>query len=145
MEVVNTLDIDGTQWEMQDSEARYKIANLENNNITQDLNDIKIKLNTGYTADSANVIFYYKVGKINFMTVELINVSGDNLGTISTLKLGKININPKKNTSFILHDYENSVILRCYLDVDGTIAIGESKGVIQGNNHCLGELIFAEA
>lgn len=29
MEVVNTLDIDGTQWEMQDAEARKKIAHLE--------------------------------------------------------------------------------------------------------------------
>ena len=29
MEVVNTLDIDGTQWEMQDVEARNEIANLK--------------------------------------------------------------------------------------------------------------------
>ena len=29
MEVVNTLDIDGTQWELQDAEARNKIAELE--------------------------------------------------------------------------------------------------------------------
>lgn len=29
MEVVNTLDIDGTQWEIRDEEARKKIANLE--------------------------------------------------------------------------------------------------------------------
>lgn len=29
MEVVNTLDIDGTQWEVQDVEARKKIAHLE--------------------------------------------------------------------------------------------------------------------
>ena len=29
MEVVNTLDIDGTQWEMQDVEARNEIATLK--------------------------------------------------------------------------------------------------------------------
>ena len=29
MEIVNTLDIDGTQWEMQDAEARNRIAELE--------------------------------------------------------------------------------------------------------------------
>lgn len=29
MEVVNTLDIDGTQWEIQDVEARNKIAKIE--------------------------------------------------------------------------------------------------------------------
>lgn len=29
MEIVNTLDIDGTQWEIQDAEARQNIANLK--------------------------------------------------------------------------------------------------------------------
>ena len=37
MEVVNTLDIDGTQWELQDVEARNRIAELEKKEI------IKIK------------------------------------------------------------------------------------------------------
>lgn len=31
MEVVNTLDIDGTQWEMQDSVARNDIATIKEN------------------------------------------------------------------------------------------------------------------
>ena len=31
MEVVNTLDIDGTQWEIQDAEARNKITTIEEN------------------------------------------------------------------------------------------------------------------
>ena len=48
MEVVNTLDIDGTQWEMQDQEARRKIAELENKpivKVTNKINNQNIKMN----------------------------------------------------------------------------------------------------
>ena len=145
MEVVNTLDIDGSQWEIQDVEARNKIATLENNNITQGLNDIKIDLNKGYTADNAALSNVYKVGKIYFVTIEIMNISGNYIGTTGSAYIGRINILPKKNTSFILNDYLNNAILRCFLREDGTISIGESTGVVQGNNACIGELIFAEA
>ena len=43
MEVVNTLDIDGTQWEIQDAEARNKIAELENTLQTKS-NEIKAEI-----------------------------------------------------------------------------------------------------
>ena len=48
MEVVNTLDIDGTQWEIQDAEARNKIANLEKKTtikITKKIDEADIKMN----------------------------------------------------------------------------------------------------
>ena len=47
MEVVHTLDIDGTQWEMQDVGARNRIAELETKKhikITQLINSNAIKL-----------------------------------------------------------------------------------------------------
>ena len=145
MEVVNTLDIDGTQWEMQDVEARNRIAELEKSLVTQSLEDINIKLNPGYTAVYADMMFHYKIGKIHFMKVELKNISGNNIGTNVTAHIGSINIFPKKETTFILYDYISNVVLRCQLNSDGTVYIGESKGVVQGSNICLGELIFAEA
>ena len=43
MEVVNTLDIDGTQWEIQDVVARNNILNLQNKNeeTTAKINNIE--------------------------------------------------------------------------------------------------------
>ena len=43
MEVVNTLDIDGTQWEIQDVVARNDILNLQNKNeeITVKINNVE--------------------------------------------------------------------------------------------------------
>lgn len=145
MEVVNTLNIDGTQWSIQDVEARTKIATIENNDIAQDLGDIKIKMEDACTSDMADILHHYKVGKIHFMDIELRNINGPNIGTNFTAIFGSINIYPKKETSFILFDTINVKTLRCYIDKDGKILIGESNGVAKGNNVCRGELIFAEA
>lgn len=142
---VSKIDIDGVQWDIKDQNARDRIAELEKNVITQDSENINIELKPDYTADTANMTFHYKVGKIHFMRVELRNISGGNIGTTQTTIIGNINILPKKETSFILLDYESSAILRCHLNINGEVGIGKSKGVIQGKNVCLGELIFAEA
>lgn len=142
---VKIVDIDGSQWNMKDQVTRDKIATLEESLIAQDAEDINIEMDVGFTATTANMKFHYKIGKIHFMRVELRNISGGNIGTTQTVRIGVINIFPKKETSFMLYDYENSAVLRCHLSSDGTISIGESKGVIQGKNVCLGELIFAEA
>ena len=48
MEVVNTLDIDGTQWEIRDGEARKKIATIEEKTtikITKKIDEATIKMN----------------------------------------------------------------------------------------------------
>lgn len=139
------VNIKGVQWDLKDEVARNKIIELENNLIAQDLGDIAINLKQGYTATERKITQHYKVGKIHFMNILLRDISGNYIGTESTAYIGSINIIPKKITSFLLNDYISNTILRCYIESDGGIAIGESKGVAQGNNVCLGELIFAEA
>lgn len=145
MEVVHTLDIDGTQWGLQDVEARNRIAVLEKNNIAQDLGNVSIDILQGYTAVDAYMFNHYKIGKIHFMSVVLTNIEGKNIGTTSTAQIAKTNLRPKNQTYFILSDYQNKATLRCQLNKDGTIDIGESVGVVQGSNQSLGQLIFAEA
>ena len=138
------VNIKGVQWDLKDEVARNRIKTLEENFIAQGLEDININLKPGYNASEAKMLQHYKVGKIHFMTILLRNISGKDIGTGVTANVGSINIMPKKETSFILNDYINNTVLRCYLYNDGTVSIGESVGVVQGNNACLGELIFAE-
>lgn len=144
MEVVNTLDIDGTKWEMQDVEARNRIANLEKSLIPQSLDDVNITMNEGYTSMSAVLRSHYKIGKIHFAIVQIENIEGQNIGTSVTTNIGRINIKPIKTTSCLLNDYRNNVVIRSSIANDGTITMDESAGVEQGNNICLGELIFTE-
>lgn len=141
---VKIVDIDNEQWNMKDQEARNKIAILEEAVSVKDLQDAVINMKSGYTSSIKMAYNHYSVGKIHFMTLRFDNLAGINIGTSATANIATINLYPKKETTFILYDYMNKAVLRCFLYTDSTIAVGESLGVISGNNSCYGELIFAE-
>lgn len=141
---VKIVDIDGSQWSMKDQVARDKIAALEENNSTKSILDININLNEGYSAEKAILSSHYKIGKIHFTTMVIQNLNGKNIGTTSTATIGKIPINLFNTTQSLLFNAYNSVVARCYILKDGSIAIAESTGINAGNNYIVGELIFAE-
>ena len=145
MEVVNTLDIDGSQWELQDVEARNKIATIEDSLTVKDLPDLAFNKNPDYSYASIKLFNHYSFGKLHFVYIRLQNVSGSGIGTATSAKIGSLKIKPKKETSFIMYDYISGRSMRCYLEAEGNFYIGESLGVSSGNNVCFGELIFAEA
>ena len=142
---VKIVDIDNVQWNMKDQEARNRITNLENLFITEDLPDVEINLNTGYTAMDIQGYAHYKIGKIHFVTFLIRELAGSAIGTGNTANIATTNLRPKKETSFIMNDYKNKAILRCYIDSNGTFAVAESMGSVSGSNTSYGELIFAEA
>lgn len=145
MEVANILDIDGSQWELQDVEARKKITDIEKNISTEDLQDVQATMKDGYTCKSIQIANHYKVGKIHFAVIRIENLSGNDVGTTGTINIASVNLIPKKYTIFIARDSVTSATARCSLGVDGSISIGESNGINNGNNIILGEIIFAEA
>ena len=144
MQDVKIVDIDNVQWNMKDQEARNKIANLEKLFIAEDLPDVEINLYTGYTAMDIQGYEHYKIGKIHFVTFLIRELTGDKIGTGNTAYIATTNLRPKKETSFIMNDYKNKAILRCYVEPDGKLAIAESVGSVSGSNTSYGELIFAE-
>ena len=141
---VSKIDIDGVQWELKDQNARDRITALEESLIPQDLADVEITMNEGYTSELAVLRSHYKIGKIHFAIMHINNIKGKDIGTSVTANIGHINIKPKKSTSCLLNDYRNNVVIRSSISNDGTITIDESVGLEQGNNTCLGELIFVE-
>lgn len=142
---VKIIDIDNEQWNIKDQEARNRIANLENLFIAEDLPDVVIELNTGYTAMDIQGYAHYKIGKIHFVTFLIRELAGNAIGTGNTANIATTNLRPKKETSFIMNDYKNKATLRCYIDSNGTLAVAESVGSVSGSNTSYGELIFAEA
>lgn len=141
---VKIVDIDSAQWNMKDQVARDKITELEKSLIPQSLDDVNITMNKGYTSAMAVLRSHYKIGKIHFAIVQINNIAGKHIGTSVTANIGYINIKPTNGTSFLLNDYHNSIVIRSTIANDGTIKMDESVGLIQGDNVCLGELIFAE-
>lgn len=141
---VKAIDIDGEQWNIKDQEARNKIITLEETVSTQSLSDIQVKLKNGYTCKSITVNNHYKVGKVHFAYIRIEDLSGDGVGTTSTITIAVLNIIAIKQTSFILRDYRKQTTARGFIDTDGSIGLGESNGIEQGKNVIMGELIFAE-
>lgn len=138
------IDIGGTQWNVKDKEARDRITVVEDILTVKDLPNPTLIRIPDYSWTSLQLYNHYSFGKIHFIYIRLQNVKGDAIGSSNSAKIGLLNIKPKKETSFMLFDYVKGRVMRCYLDVEGFIYIGESNGVSSGNNICFGELIFAE-
>lgn len=141
---VKTVDIDGSQWNMKDQVARDKIAELEGSLIAQDLDNINITMNEGYTSEMAVLREHYKIGKIHFAIMQINNIRGKDIGTSATANIGRVNIKAQKPTSCLLLDYHNKITIRVSIKNDGLITIDESVGLVQGDNVCIGGLVFAE-
>ena len=144
MAEVKTIDIDGVQWSIKDQTARDKITDIEKNISTEDLPDVQVTLENGYTCRSITMQNHYKAGKIHFTEIVINDISGDNVGTLTTIKIAKSNLIAKKTTSFILRDYIAPITVRGSIDQNGYIYLEETNGINQGNNAIRGEIIFAE-
>lgn len=141
---IKIVDIDGEQWDIKDQDARDSITALEDSISTKVLPDAQITMKDGYTCESIQINERYKVGKINFALIRIQNLSGNNVGGTTTVYIASTNLIPKRRTVFIARDYITPATVRCSLEQDGTISIGESNGIKDGNNVLFGEIIFAE-
>lgn len=141
---VKIVDIDGEQWNIKDQESRKKIATIEENIATQNVQGVQITMNDGYTCKSIQILSHYKTGKIHFVFIRIENLSGDGLGGTKTLDIASTNLIPKGSTAFIARDYKKPTTVRFTLSQAGTLSLAESNGISNGNNVLLGELIFAE-
>lgn len=139
------IDISGTQWNVKDKDARDRITVIEDLLTVKVLPSLTINRNPAYSWTSLQLYNHYSFGKIHFIYVRLQNIRGDGIGSSNSARIGLLSIKPVKETSFMLFDYVNGRVMRCYLDAEGYFTIGESNGVSSGNNVCFGELIFAEA
>ena len=141
---VKIIDIDSEQWNIKDQDARDRIAVLEDSLSTKSLPDAQITMKDGYTCESIRINDCYKVGKINFAVMRIKDLSGGGVGETKTIQVASTNLIPMKKTVFIARDYITPATIRCSLDPDGSISIGESNGIKNGNNVIFGEIIFAE-
>lgn len=141
---VKAVDIDGEQWNIKDQGARIKIATIEEDISSQDLQDIQVTVKDGYTCKSIDISNHYKVGKIHFASIRIEDLSGNSIGTEGTACVAVINLKVKKFTNFITRDYIAQATARCSLGVDGSLYINESNGINNGRNVIIGEIIFAE-
>ena len=141
---VKIIDIDGEQWNIKDETARDRITVLENSLSAKGLPDAQITMKEGYTCESITIKECYKVGKINFALMRIINLSGAGVGSTVTIQIAFTNLIPIKKTTFIARDYVTPATVRFSLEPDGSISMEETNGIKDGNNIIYAEIIFAE-
>ena len=144
MEVVNTLDIDGTQWEIQDVEARNKIAEVEYLLKTENVNDIQINLNSDNSARQAIIKSIQKFGKMYIGLISIENLTANNIGKLERVNVGTVNINVLNYTYSLGFDYYSGSIVRFCIAPDKKISIEESKGVANSSNGILAPITWFE-
>ena len=141
---VKIIDIDGEQWNIKDQDARTKIAVLEDSLSTKDLPDAQITMKDGYTCKSIRITSHYKAGKIHFAYLRIEDLSGNNVGSVASIDVASTNLIPKRYITFLARDYRAPATVTCSLEQDGTIGLGASTGIKNGDNVILAEIIFAE-
>lgn len=143
MAEVHIVDIDGERWDIKDLPLTQHVATLEDAISVKKLPNVPITMASGYSTTTRSANFHYSVGKIHFITINLRDLRGNNIGTYNMAAIGQIDLRPVKQTDFFLVDYSSAKMMRCYLSIDGFIVVAKSYGVRQGSNDCYGQLIFA--
>ena len=145
MEVVNTLDIDGTQWEIQDVKARNDIEAIKQLMTPEVMPNIEITLNNGYSATEKRISHIQKYGKLCMGLMFIDNLLGENIGTNEVASFGKINISLNEGVYSIGIEYFSSMPVRASIGKTGNLALQESKGVTNGDNRLRIPIIWIEA
>lgn len=144
MEVVNTLDIDGTQWELQDVEARNKIAGIEQLLKTETVNGIPINLNSGNSATEARITSIQKFGKMHIGLIIIDNLVANNIGTLNRVEVGTVNVNVLNETYSLGFDYHSGKTVRIKVSPNKNFSIEESVGISNGSNGIRAQITWIE-
>lgn len=145
MEVVDTLDIDGNQWEIRDKQARNDIAVIKQLMTPTEMPDIEITLNNGYSATLKRIQSVQKYGKLYMGILYIDNLSGKNIGTNDVANFGKANISLIIDTYAIGIEYLSSMPIRSSITKTGIFALQESAGITSGNNRIRVPITWIEA
>ena len=145
MEIANILDIDGTQWEIQDAEARNKITVIEDFLTAKEMPDISITLNNGYSVSTKLIRHVQKYGKLYTGLLFIDDLEGNYIGTNNIAAFGKVNISLNQRVDAIGIEYLNSKPVRLSIEKNGDINMQESAGITPGKNRIRIPITWLEA
>ena len=145
MEVANILDIDGSQWELQDVEARNNIEAIKQLMTPKVMPNIEITLNNGYSATEKYIKNIQKYGKLCMGLLFIDNLSGENIGTNEVANFGKVNMSLNAGVYSMGIEYFSSMPVHSSIGKTGNLALQESKGVTDGDNRFRIPIIWIEA
>ena len=138
------VNIKGVQWDLKDEVARNEIAIIKRSSEIESISEIPIVLNSGYTATTATIQGIQKYGRLYKGLLYIDNISGQSIGTTSSIFVGKINRNVLGANYTLGLDYLTGKIARFLLATNGDVYIAESLGINSGNNRIRTPIIWFE-
>ena len=145
MEIVNTLDIDGTQWEIQDPQAREDISKLKSDNRIINIGEIDLILKPGYTAHAAKLQHVMKMGKLIIGTIHFIGLVGEGVGESKSLLVASLPFSPQELFELVAVDTWRNNSFRISGDVNKNIYLMSTEKMISGNSDIIGSFVCFEA
>ena len=141
---VKIIDIDSAQWNMKDQLARDKIAEIEQSLVPNTDEKFKITLNNNYTGYDTRIYYQQNYGKLHIGIININDLSGENIGTTTSIEIGEANINSLNSVQALGYDYITSAVVRIEISKDNKVRLLESQNVISGNNRLRIPFIWIE-
>ena len=118
MEIVHTLDIDGSQWEIQDVEARNKIVTLETKTtvkITKKIDQEKFKMNLVEINDEKFIQLHFNGILWNGVIGDILGSFNNDFGLKGVVRcMVGIDFSDGSGRDTLAFDIEPSGVIRAY-------------------------------
>lgn len=134
MEIVNTLDIDGTQWEIQDNQARQDIAGLKLGFNYSFEEGHEIILKEGFESDYAQISNINRQGSLLTAFVRIINLRGEGMKSPNLIDFADMQIKFLHSSPIVVHDIVSGKSFLATYSLNGILSIYSSKEINQGVN-----------
>lgn len=144
MENVNTLDIDGTQWEMMDAQARQDIATLKSSQEIILYARVELSLRPGYTASDAKLLSVSRMGKLIFGAIRITNLAGEGVGNDRVLDIADMPFTPATYYECVAVDMKANTSYRMQIFGDGRITIVSTGKLKNGDSELTAPFIIFE-
>ena len=144
MEIVNTLDIDGTQWEITDNQARQDIAILKSNQENVLLGRVEMSLKPGFTATDAKLLGVYKMGKLVFGTIRITSLAGEWGEITNVIDIAEFPYKPTSYIECVAVDMDENNAYRMQIFPDKHVTIASPGKLKNGVNDLTANFIFFE-
>ena len=144
MEIVNTLDIDGTQWEMQDAKARQDIANLKLTSEIKIYGNIDLTLKPGYTAKGAKLGYTKKFGKLVIATLMIEDLRGEGLGTYANIPFAELPFKPRGGIDFTVTEVFQNTTFKVWGGDSGELILVSTERFPVENCTISGLMVYIE-
>lgn len=142
MAEVHIVDIDGEQWDIKDMPLNKRVEILEQLLTVETKENEVITLEPGFSAPIKRIINIVQFGNIVQCNFSIINLTGNGIGSNTSVKFGNCSLKGKSSHDFILRDDISGNTVSLSIASNGDIYLTKSAGITSGRNTLRGSIMI---